>query len=84
VICQDVKYHRLLHSRTRVLNAGGNPNTQKFCGDCLALKSMDEFCRNNATNTGRHTLCRACMKVRNDGFRRKAKEAAQKKAGSAA
>ena len=34
VICQDMAYHKLLHYRTRVVKAGGNPNTDKFCGDC--------------------------------------------------
>lgn len=34
VICQDTKYHALLHVRTRVLRAGGNPNTDRVCVMC--------------------------------------------------
>jgi hypothetical protein len=38
VICQDHAYHRLLHVRARVLAAGGNPNTDKFCPKCKTAK----------------------------------------------
>ena len=34
VICQDSKYHRLLHTRKRVYEAGGNPNTDLWCSRC--------------------------------------------------
>src|SRR5258708_6599812 len=29
VICQDHAYHMLLHARTRIVKAGGNPNTDR-------------------------------------------------------
>lgn len=34
VICQDSSYHKLLHTRMRVLRAGGNPNTDRLCSQC--------------------------------------------------
>src|SRR5436190_8324618 len=34
VICEDHAYHALLHRRIRVLQAGGNPNTDKICISC--------------------------------------------------
>ena len=37
VICQDQRYHGLLHSRMRVKAAGGNPNTDFICSDCRCV-----------------------------------------------
>src|SRR3954466_2351819 len=31
VICENQAYHVLLHYRTRIVRAGGNPNTDKIC-----------------------------------------------------
>lgn len=45
VICEDEKYHRLLHARQRVLKGGGDPNTQKFCTTCKNLKNKLDFYR---------------------------------------
>ncbi len=65
VICQDHRYHRLLHVRTKVVKAGGNPNTEKVCGDCRAVKPLDAFnlMRNNKSD-GRQPICRDCGRVR--------------------
>lgn len=52
VICQDAAYHRLLHVRARVLAAGGDPNVQRFCGQCRTLVVINEMTRNG---------CRACV-----------------------
>lgn len=43
VICQDRAYHKLLHARTRVVKAGGDPDKQRICGTCKALKDKDAF-----------------------------------------
>lgn len=43
VICQDNAYNRLLHIRLRAKQAGGNPNTDKFCCRCERLRSQAEF-----------------------------------------
>lgn len=43
VICQDIKYHRFLHVRMRVVRAGGNPNTQRICGVCKRLRLIKEM-----------------------------------------
>lgn len=53
VICQDQKYHHLLHVRAKVVRAGGNPNTQRVCTGCERLRSLDEFAKGRAA-------CRAC------------------------
>jgi hypothetical protein len=57
VICQDQKYHHLLHTRARVLRAGGNPNTESVCRKCNTVKPFSAF------NRGNQTLCRACKAV---------------------
>lgn len=43
VICPDQKYHSLLHARARVIQAGGNPNTERVCSGCKRPKPMAEF-----------------------------------------
>jgi len=43
LICQDAAYHRLIHKRMRIVNAGGNPSTERICSKCRQLKSILEF-----------------------------------------
>lgn len=70
VICQDIAYHKLLHYRLKVLRAGGNPNTEKFCGDCRAFKPFMAFNVMVANkSTGRQSVCRDCGQHR-DAMRR--------------
>jgi len=59
VICPDEAYHRLLHVRQRVVDAGGDPNKDKWCGyhKCLHLKT--EFSTSPRHFDGLHTTCRA-------------------------
>lgn len=45
VICEDNAYHRILHRRQLVVDAGGDPNTQHFCVDCKRAKGFHEFRR---------------------------------------
>ncbi len=63
VICQDHAYHFMLHARARVVKAGGNPNTQKFCCACHQLKSLDAFNARKAHSSGRQNICRECAKA---------------------
>ncbi len=45
VICEDKKYHHLLHARQYVVNCGGDPNTQKACRKCQTVRGLDDpFC----------------------------------------
>jgi len=60
VICQDHAYHALLHVRARVLKAGGNPNTDRYCGTCRQVKPRDEFLRSGLTVDGRTGKCLLC------------------------
>ena len=62
VICQDRAYHKLLHVRMRVLNAGGNPNTDRVCSRCQKPLPFAAFnARKSSINSGLQTACRECM-----------------------
>lgn len=62
VICQDQKYHYLLHVRAKVVRAGGDPNTQRQCTDCRELKPFSAFNRQVKNGaSGLHTTCRQCQ-----------------------
>ena len=43
VICENQKYHFLLHVRERVRRAGGNPNTDRICYTCKSIVAINEF-----------------------------------------
>lgn len=63
VICHDRAYHKLLHKRARIVRAGGNPNTQRICSGCRAVKALAEF---NRRASDYQTACRACQKSYQD------------------
>lgn len=78
VICQDVAYHKLLHVRTNVRRAGGNPNTDKLCCDCRRPKPFAAFNLARANkSTGRQAMCRDCGKIRDAEKRRRRKAKAR-------
>lgn len=64
VICQDRAYHQLLHLRTRVVRAGGDPNTQKLCLGCRTLRLFTEFAQRSARPGGLQAECRHCHAAR--------------------
>jgi hypothetical protein len=43
VICENQAYHGLLHTRMRVKQMGGNPNTDRVCAYCQQVKPMSAF-----------------------------------------
>lgn len=62
VICQDGGYHSFLHARMRVVRAGGNPNTEKVCSACKAVKPLTDFNSDKSKYAGVATQCRACQR----------------------
>lgn len=64
VICQDGSYHRLLHSRAKVVHAGGNPNTHHWCHQCKTPKPFSDFYMRHGLGRLRSD-CKACVKVKN-------------------
>lgn len=69
IICQDRAYHRLLHRRARVVKAGGNPNTQRFCYRCRTVKDVMHFSVNRARVDALNLECRSCAAVLNRRYR---------------
>lgn len=58
VLCPNQKYHMLLHSRQRVVDLGGNPNTEKYCSYHKLIESKDEFSPNPSMPDSLHNSCR--------------------------
>ena len=75
VICQDAKYHKLLHARLRVKRAGGDPNTDKVCVSCGTVKSKRDFSNNRSNYDGLHSACKACASEQNKAYRSKERAA---------
>ncbi len=62
VLCQDIAYHKLLHARMRVRDAGGNPNTQKICSFCRVLHDLSAFNKmKSCKGHGLQSACRTSM-----------------------
>ena len=64
VVCEDHRYHRLLHVRARILRLGGDPNRDAVCSRCHEVKPREAF-NERAGNraTGRQSYCRACANL---------------------
>lgn len=78
VICQDNAYHQILHARMRIRDAGGNPNTDRFCSVCKRVKPSESFHRTHFTYDGRVTTCAECTNRRNRQHYDPKKEAERK------
>jgi hypothetical protein len=63
VICEDRRYHQLLHTRLRVLRAGGDPRTHKLCRYC-GLQPLENFTSYSASADGKRNSCRRCWNPR--------------------
>lgn len=76
VICENQAYHMILHARQRVLNAGGDPDTDKICSRCQTVKIKHSFCANASAWDGLHPDCRPCKRIReNERVERRRQEA---------
>lgn len=60
VICQDGNFHKLLHARTRVVMAGGDPNTQRVCDHCRQVKAFTAFAKSRRQGSGLQSRCKTC------------------------
>ena len=58
VVCPDETYHKLLHSRQRIVDLGGDPNTDKYCKYHDTLHKRDEFSTVSSRYDGLHNYCR--------------------------
>src|SRR5439155_2061847 len=60
VICENRHYHRLLHVRQRIVDAGGDPNTDAWCTHCGQVKPRCQFYRLSRTANGLMPICKRC------------------------
>lgn len=65
IICEDHRYHELLHHRQRIADLGGDPNTEKQCTCCKRIVGLTECAPDKARIDGRNNKCKACELVRN-------------------
>ena len=64
VVCSNRSYHKLLHKRQEVLDAGFSPKTHHKCTDCNSFKIMSEFSLNKTRTSGYNNLCKICDNIR--------------------
>jgi hypothetical protein len=60
VICEDEQYHNLIHRRQRILEAGGDPDTDLICMKCRNVLPSTEFHNNRSRVTGKDYICKRC------------------------
>lgn len=60
VICQDAKYHKLLHTRMRIREAGGNPNSHRICSCCKKVLPLNCFGNLKRNASGKKCYCKRC------------------------
>jgi hypothetical protein len=60
VICENIRYHSLLHARQRIASRNADPNTQKICFHCDSVKDRTSFYKNRTTGDGLSSHCKAC------------------------
>jgi len=58
VVCPNQSYHLLLHARTKVIDLGGDPNKDKYCGGCKELHPLGMFNKRKDRYDGLHSQCR--------------------------
>ncbi len=68
VVCESQAYHKLLHTRSRIRSAGGNPNTDGICSRCRTLKPMTAFGSDPY-------LCLECGRVKASAYRQQIRDA---------
>ena len=62
VVCDSPAYHKSLHVRQAIKDAGGNPDTDGLCCSCGTTKPLEEFNKlSRAKLIGRNSICRSCV-----------------------
>lgn len=62
VICEDKRYHKLLHTRHNIIRLGGDPDKVKPCGECKQLVERADFHSNRSTADGLNWKCKTCTR----------------------
>lgn len=71
VVCENAAYHRLLHSRQRIVAAGGDADLDKICSRCERLLPRTEFSNSSNRYDGLNPSCRRCTSLTEKGHARK-------------
>jgi hypothetical protein len=73
LICEDKKYHKLIHRRMVLVKLGCDPRIESYCRSCSGIKPLCEFSAKAASSTGIDYVCRRCISAKNaeDKLRRK-------------
>jgi hypothetical protein len=74
VICPSREYHKLLHTRARVLRAGGNPNTDRICASCRLVKPITDFPPVRRGSVLVNAYCHQCDALKHREYNRKRRE----------
>lgn len=64
VICENERYHRLLHALDRVRSLGGRPFIDAYCPSCHQAKPYAEFYPAAVGPFGCSGWCRACTQMK--------------------
>lgn len=80
VICEDQKYHSLLHTRQDILKRGKNPRRYKICYTCNTVKKRTCFHFNKSRGDGLEFKCKICKNESIALYRRRKKMINNKKA----
>lgn len=82
VICQDQAYHLLLHTRARVVAAGGDPDTQRLCSAC-GLQPLTAFYQRSGHTFRSRDYSRTCIECSRQRLRDRKRQACAKCASCA-
>lgn len=77
-VLQDQAEHRELHTKLRVLRAGGDPWKDRICSCCKAVKALDQFYPGNYGYF--RSECKDCSKGRLRNYTKDKREAAKSEA----
>lgn len=69
VICQNEAYHKLLHTRQRVVDLGGHPDTHAYCSHHKAVHLSGAFGVDKGRVSGLSHRCKAGDAERQRGVR---------------
>lgn len=61
IVCENQKYHLLLHARQDAINRGQNIKLQGHCGRCGLVKDKNQFSKNKRMVFGIHNICSKCQ-----------------------
>ena len=68
VICENKKYHRLLHAREDRLNDTGSLAIRRCC-HCHEPKELKDFNSNSQNWDGRSAICKTCRVIKRKEYR---------------